>query len=527
MGSYNVLNLFENVGKHVPDPDNPGKLKKISEARPKEDRSLREQGQVILENDLDIVTLEEVENIAALRDFNERFLGGRYDVHLIEGNDERGIDVAFLVKKDLPFSVEQRSHKDETWIDPVLGGGPRTLFSRDLTSLVVRAPGKAQPLFVLFGTHYKSKRDRDGGDPGSNILRGAQVRRTAEIISRYRAEFGADVPVMLAGDFNGEVSKDAEFRPLFEAAGLVDSFDASPNPPSEKDRITHTFHPKGGPTHYGQMDAVLVSKALRGAVKKAEAYRYKNDDGSARAVPATYEERSRNPSDHFPVIVTLDFVPIRGPASFAEIPEFDERYTGPESRARTVTVLGSSKSVDPIKEQVALAAGASGALVRRGYNVLTGAGNAGVMGAAYAAAAENANAAPKRGENLVLAVRPGWGDENLSDARAIGIADSEPRRVEAFTKVSDNFLIFPGSAGSIQEAAILVAMNAYRGKAALKRIILVGRDFFGGISQQYQRLFEDGLLKERPETLFRVVDSLDEILSDFSPLDPAKPVRAQ
>ncbi|MBI2788366.1 MAG: LOG family protein [Elusimicrobia bacterium] len=520
MGSYNVLNLFENVGKHVPDPENPGKLKKISDARPKEDRSLREQGQVILENDLDIVTLEEVENIAALRDFNERFLDGKYSVHLIEGNDERGIDVAFLVKKDLPFLVEHRSHKDETWVDPVLGGGPRTLFSRDLTSLVVRVPGKAQPLFVLFGTHYKSKRDRDGGDPGSSILRGAQVQRSAEIIARYRAEFGADTPIMLAGDFNGEVGKDAEFRPLFEAAGLVDSFDASPNPPSEKDRITHTFHPQGAPAHFGQMDAVLVSKALRGAVRKAEAYRYKNEDGSVRAIPATYAERSRNPSDHFPVIVTLDFAALRGPASFAEIPEFDERYTGPESRARTVTILGSSKSVDPIKEQVALSGEVSGALIRHGYNVLTGAGNAGVMGAAYAAAAENANAAPRRGENLVLAVRPGWGDENLSDARAIGIADSEPRRVEAFAKVSDNFLIFPGSAGSIQEAAILVAMNAYRGKAPLKRIILVGRDFFGGISQQYQRLFADGLLKEAPEALFTVVDTAEEILAGFLPAAP-------
>lgn len=515
LGSYNVLNLFENVGKHVPDPENPGKLKKVSEARPKEEASLRAQGRIILENDLDVVTLAEVENIAALRDFNERYLDGRYDVRLIEGNDERGIDVAFLVKKDLPFLVEQRSHKDEAWIDPVLGGGPRALFSRDLTALVVRAPGKATPLFVMFGTHYKSKRDRDG-DPESGILRAAQVERSAEIIARYRAEFGADVPVMLAGDFNGEVGKDEAFRPLFEAAGLVDSFDASPNPPSEKDRITHTFHPKGGATHYGQMDAVLVSKSLRGAVRKAEAYRYKNDDGSVRPIPATYEARSLNPSDHFPVIVTLDFVPVRGPASFAEIPEFDERYTGAESRARTVTVLGSSKSVDPIKEQVSLSAAASGELVRRGYNVLTGAGNAGVMGAAYAAAAESADAALRRGENLVLAVRPGWGDENLSDARAIGIADSEPRRVEAFAKVSDNFLIFPGSAGSVQEAAILVAMNAYRGKAPLKRIILVGRDFFGGISQQYQRLFEDGLLKESPEALFRVVDSLDEILSDFT-----------
>ncbi|UPT73583.1 MAG: hypothetical protein M0D55_17240 [Elusimicrobiota bacterium] len=185
------------------------------------------------------------------------------------------------------------------------------MFSRDLTSLVVRAEPGGKPLFVLFGTHFKSKRDRDGRDPESRIMRGAQVRRSAEIIGRYRKEFGRDVPVMIAGDFNGVVPDEPEFRPLFEAAGLIDAFDAAPNPPSGKDRVTHTFHPRGGATHQGQMDAILVSKSLRGAVKAAEVYRYKDDQGRAKPIPRTYEERSQNPSDHFPVILTLDFAPIR------------------------------------------------------------------------------------------------------------------------------------------------------------------------------------------------------------------------
>ncbi|MDD5304000.1 MAG: LOG family protein [Elusimicrobia bacterium] len=525
VGSYNVENLFEQVGKHVPDPENPGKLKKISDAKPKPEWALREEGKIILENDLDIVTLAEVEDIQALEDFNSRFLGGKYRTFLIEGNDERGIDIAFLVKKDLPFELEQRSHKEETWLDPVLGGGPKPLFSRDLTSLVVRAPGRARPLFVLFGTHYKSKRDRDGRDPESVIMRTAQVSRTAEIMARYRAEFGADVPMMIAGDFNGAVAEEAAYQPLYGAAGLADSFDAAPAPSSKEDRVTHTFHPRGEPAHAAQMDAVLVSKSLRGAVQSAKVYRYKNPDGTARPIPSTYEERELNPSDHFPLLVTLDFTQIRGPASFDEIPALDARYAGPESRARTVTVLGSSKSVEPIKAQVALSAEASGELIRRGYNVLTGAGNAGVMGASYAAAAENANAAAPdgrvRGENLVIAVRPAWGDENLADARAIGVADSEAERIEKFAKTSDSFLIFPGSAGSLQEAATLIAKNAYRGEAPLKRIILVGRDFFGGLAQQYQRLFADGLLKESPETLFRIVDTAEELLSGFLPVNGA------
>lgn len=311
MGSYNVANLFERVGAHVPDPAHPGKLKKISDAQPKPEWAMREEGRIILENDLDIVTLAEVENAAALQDFNDRFLGGRYRVYLIEGNDERGIDIAFLVKKDLPFDIKQRSHKEETWVDPVLGGGPRRLFSRDLTALVVRAPGKSEPLFVLFGTHYKSKRDRDVRDPESVILRTAQVQRTAEILERYRKEFGAGVPVMIAGDFNGAVAEEDAYKPLFGAAGLTDSFDALPKPPSAEERITHTYHPRGGPAHYAQMDAVLVSQSLRGTVRGARVYRYKNPDGTERLIPKTYEEREKNPSDHFPLIVTLDFAPIR------------------------------------------------------------------------------------------------------------------------------------------------------------------------------------------------------------------------
>lgn len=311
VGSYNVENLFEQAGSHVPDPANPGKLKKISDAKPKPEWALAAEGKLILENDLDIMTLAEVEDIQALNDFNERFLGGKYRTFLIEGNDERGIDIAFLVKKDLPFDIEQRSHKEESWLDPVLGGGPTKLFSRDLTSLVVRAPGKTQPLFVLFGTHYKSKRDRDGRDPESVIMRTAQVQRTAEIMERYKKEFGENVPMMIGGDFNGAVDQEAAYAPLFGAAGLTDSFDAAPVKSTPEQRITHTYHPRVGPAHYAQMDAVLVSKSLKSAVQSAVVYRYKNPDGTDRPIPKTYEERELNPSDHFPLIVTLDFAPIR------------------------------------------------------------------------------------------------------------------------------------------------------------------------------------------------------------------------
>ncbi|MEK7745478.1 MAG: hypothetical protein AAB576_02320, partial [Elusimicrobiota bacterium] len=130
VGTYNLLNLFEKVGDHVPDPARPGRLIRVSAAVAKEESQRREQARAILESGLDIVSVEEVENIRALDDFNRRYLGGAYRALLIEGNDERGIDIAFLVKKDLPFELEHRTHKGEVWRDPILGR-ETPLFSRD------------------------------------------------------------------------------------------------------------------------------------------------------------------------------------------------------------------------------------------------------------------------------------------------------------------------------------------------------------------------------------------------------------
>lgn len=306
VGTYNVLNLFQKVGKYERQAD--GTMRQTSGRVDKEEASRHAQAKAILEEDLDVVVLQEVENITALEDFNREHLGGAYRAFLIEGNDERGIDVAFLIKKDLPFDVEQRSRKGETWKDPALGGREVPLFSRDLTSLVIRAPGREEPLAVLFGTHMKSKRDRPG-DPESGLQRAAQAKRTAEILAETKAEFGPGVPVLIAGDFNGDLASAPELRAIFEA-GFVDGFDAAPSKTSREDRVTHTYHPQGGAAQAHQMDGVVIDKAWARLVKSARAHRYKDASGKDKPVPRTYDERSRNPSDHFPVVVELDFAAI-------------------------------------------------------------------------------------------------------------------------------------------------------------------------------------------------------------------------
>lgn len=314
MGTYNVLNLFQMVGKWVPDPHRHGKRNKVAEAKNKHDHQLREEAKVILEADLDVVVLQEVENVAALKEFNDRYLEGKYRAILIEGNDERGIDIGFLVKKDLPFDIEQRTHKDETWVDPLGDGSPSKLFSRDLPALIVRAPGRSKPLFALLGTHYKSKRPRGPKDPESEVMRRAQVERTAEIVGRLRAEFGQDLPLMLAGDFNGAVNEESTYDSLKDGgAGLTDALDLAQPALSKLQRVTHTYHPKGGAAHKAQMDGFFVSRSVRGLVTEAKVYRYRDESGREKPLPETYAQRERNPSDHFPLLVTLRFPPLVRP----------------------------------------------------------------------------------------------------------------------------------------------------------------------------------------------------------------------
>ncbi|MFA6029407.1 MAG: LOG family protein [Elusimicrobiota bacterium] len=203
------------------------------------------------------------------------------------------------------------------------------------------------------------------------------------------------------------------------------------------------------------------------------------------------------------------------PKTFADIPAFDERYAAHASRAMTVTVLGSSRTDEKILAAMAVAAKVAAELIARGYNILSGCGNAGVMGAAFEAAAVGSQEKPREGvvpgENLAIVRIPTWGDEDIVRSRAIGTAESESARVGQFAKASDHFLLFPGGASSLEEVSALIDGNDLG--AAPKRIILVGKEYYRGLSEQYARAHAQGLLAHRPEELFSVVDSADEILA--------------
>jgi Endonuclease/Exonuclease/phosphatase family. len=266
----------------------------------KNDAELHQMRMIINENQPDFMVLQEVGSLESLQTLAKIApLKGQYEPLLKEGNDH--FHIGFLVKSDLNFRYFIESHKDVRFFDPI-EGREMPVFSRDLPALMVMKEGSDKPVMIIFGNHAKSKRDRDG-DPESNKLRTKQYEVAAEIIKGYQAKYGKDVPIMFAGDFNTDVQVAPEVAPL--KAVLDSSFNWAKETDRAKDRITHTFHPSDEPTQYSQIDDVMISASLMKNVLEAHVIPYKDKNGKVLPPAKDYEERSKQPSDHRPIMIKI------------------------------------------------------------------------------------------------------------------------------------------------------------------------------------------------------------------------------
>ena len=198
----------------------------------------------------------------------------------------------------------------------------------------------------------------------------------------------------------------------------------------------------------------------------------------------------------------------------AKIPKaIPTTYKTSQAKANTIAVLGSSKTTDDILKYMDICSNSVKSMVLSGKNIVTGCGTSGIMGEAYKSGCnyslKNKNNLPK--QNLGILTKPLWGDEDLEHCIPIGCAKSEAGRIEMFSQVADTILIFPGSTGTLQEAATLISKNNYGKSEDKKKIILVGKKFFKGLIEQYNKLYKSGLIKHKPSELFTVVDSEKEL----------------
>ncbi len=214
---------------------------------PVNEHAMRNTARVMVDLKADILGVVEAESRPVLAAFNTEILpalGGEPFRHvmLIDGNDERGIDVGLMSRDGYPIGM-MRSHVDDRLPDG------RLIFSRDCPRFEVTTPG-GDRIHVLVN-HLKSK--GYGGAAASDARRRAQAVRVAEIYREVIADGARHVAIL--GDFNDTPASDS-LAPLLGGTDLRDIF-AHP-----------TFDDGGYPGTYGlcnagnKIDYILLSPGL-------------------------------------------------------------------------------------------------------------------------------------------------------------------------------------------------------------------------------------------------------------------------
>ena len=178
------------------------------------EQATRNTAAVIADMAPDVLAVVEAEDRPALVRFNENVLklsqgeDSRFaHTMLIDGNDERGIDVGLFAKDGFPVAG-MRSHVD----DPGPNGEP--VFSRDCAEYELEVNGEK---LLLMANHLKSK--GFGKASTSNQRREAQAKRIAEIYEERRKEGWKNV--VIAGDFN-DTPDSGPLAPLLKKTDLKD-----------------------------------------------------------------------------------------------------------------------------------------------------------------------------------------------------------------------------------------------------------------------------------------------------------------
>lgn len=270
--------------------------------------------QALKDIDADIIMLNEVGGAESLKNFNLYFLDKKYSPILVEGNSDRNIDVGFLIKKNFNFYYDLFSHKnkllDLIYGHEVLDEGkkPTYKFSRDCAELRLFHSDVQNPFLIILQTHLKSPLDPERIDPGGTIRRTAELKACVEIYNDLRTKY-PEADIMLTGDFNGHAGRhntDEEFHYLYTHTDLEDVLEISKM--TQDQRQTFIQVRSGFRSEGRQIDYCFLSKRLQDKLDKSSVsiYPFKDEYGSPLKKPETLEQKSLLPTDHYPLIFTLE-----------------------------------------------------------------------------------------------------------------------------------------------------------------------------------------------------------------------------
>jgi endonuclease/exonuclease/phosphatase family metal-dependent hydrolase len=261
---------------------------------PVDELAMRHTARVIKDIDADILGVIEAENRISLGRFSGQMLqlvgGMPYDrVMLIDGNDDRGIDVAVLTKAGFEV-VNVKPHVDDA-------DDKGLIYSRDCPEFSITTP--TGETIVVLVNHLKSK--GYGGQASSNARRKRQAKRTAEIYGRLIAEGHSSIAVV--GDFN-DTPDSAPLAPLLADTDLQD---VSVHPKFVSDGKVGTF---GNGTKRDKIDYILLSPALFTRVTNARVFRkgvWGGKNGVLWPIYPTMKEKVHQASDHAAIYADIKF----------------------------------------------------------------------------------------------------------------------------------------------------------------------------------------------------------------------------
>lgn len=274
----------------------------------------------ILEMDLDILAVCEVGGSESLKIFSEVYLNNQYKSSLIEGNSDRDIHLGYLIKKTLPYKLEHYTHRNRPlnfWYQKEAMENraakrqkkkrphPSELLSRDIAELRV-LDHDDNILLNTLAIHLKSQLDSEGKDWRGIKRRQAElslVLQTWKILQNR----SPDRPVIILGDFNGEISRgrENEFSQIFKKTPLRELQEILQTRP--EDRITWMGYNQQKEVAHTQLDYLFIHPKFENIIDQEQSgiYRFRGENGTPLPLPQTPWQRHHFPSDHFPLVLTL------------------------------------------------------------------------------------------------------------------------------------------------------------------------------------------------------------------------------
>ena len=254
-------------------------------------------GHSILQADADVVMMTEVGGPESLSNFAKYVLEDKYIGISLPSNSDRGIDLGYLIKKEIAFHFDIHSYKDYPLPHPAYK------FSRDVLRLDMKSNGETKLILLL--VHIKSKLDIRKNDFEGRSRRVLEINALLDI---YQDLEKTGVPVLIGGDFNGhagEKDTEEEFQSIYKRTDLKDIALLANIP--EEERFSYVYFNRGGNRFVQQIDYLFISEKFAHLIEPLECYfpRYMSLQGSPLPVPRRMEQKNSLPSDHYPFLGTI------------------------------------------------------------------------------------------------------------------------------------------------------------------------------------------------------------------------------